>query len=872
MGDLTANANIRGRAIDLALAWSDPSTSARSLRVARRRRGYPTDLDDGLLVLDLADLFVSSDLADLFVSGDVPWARIDRTRFLVVNTPAEGGLLQAEIAEYYTAASGASPSRVIARAYDDTTGQLEPVNAATLSVPFDRQEVQRTVATLLSSAPLDISFVTSVVTAASSQEAGVPICAVRFTETLNPDTGERDRTITISDRGLPARAAQGRDAGDAGGLVPGVAYYYLAVEDLGKKRPRTWTASAVVTGRHGFAEKLYQLLPAIHRYYDDPAGGKQGSFQLRRFLEIFGPGLDQARSLGEALSTRHDLFEVQADHLTYLAHWIGWEPDRTLPTQRQRNDVLFAPEVYATVGTVPNIRALVNRATGWDCRVKEFVKNVFLTNAVEPIHLWEIWEATGPIDGFGPTTPVKPEAVTHAVSDSIDARPAIVADHAGGAPWLFWHSDRPVSASSTPGRHLWMMRADGTGPAQPVKPKIAGEIAGEWPTAIAEDNTIRLFWSSNRGGRRGLSTLTLTGGIPGEPIEITNHPAGDDQYPAAVREAGGRIWLFWQSSRRGPTDIWAMTLEPGADARTKWSAPQRIATGRPRAGTPSAVFDHEKKLHLFWSDDSGDRSRILHSIHDGATWSDPPVDISSGPTPSAVPYFRDEAPAVVLLNDSLWAFWHSDRDGIARLWASQETGSSWGAPFPVTTGRSTEKDPAPLITATGTLRLFFRTQRGGEVFRSRTVDFTDLGAIKQGQSEDRWHYTYSTTITSSSFYARDVVGLYLMPDEVNTLAAHESEVTRVKALVEPFRPAPVQQFVWVLEPQVVTESLYSPVDIGESYTDVYALVDHLGDIDETCSVALPGWSVLRTNTPGDVSADPGDLTTLRRRVFFTGFT
>jgi hypothetical protein len=147
----------------------------------------------------------------------------------------------------------------------------------------------------------------------------------------------------------------------------------------------------------------------------------------------------------------------------------------------------------------------------------------------------------------------------------------------------------------------------------------------------------------------------------------------------------------------------------------------------------------------------------------------------------------------------------------------------------------------------------------------------DLGAIRRGHADDRWHYTYSTTITPTSFYARDVVGLYLTPSDVNTVAAHQSEVDRVRALVEPFRPVPVQ-FVWFIEPPVVTEMLYTPVDLRESYTDAYPTVESLGAVGESYAVELQGWSVIRTNTPGHVSANPADTTTLQRRVFFTGLT
>ena len=53
-------------------------------------------------------------------------------------------------------------------------------------------------------------------------------------------------------------------------------------------------------------------------------------------------------------------------------------PDLTQPEPLQRNDIFFAPEIFASVGTIPTLRALVNRMSGWPCQVKEFVDNVFL--------------------------------------------------------------------------------------------------------------------------------------------------------------------------------------------------------------------------------------------------------------------------------------------------------------------------------------------------------------------------------------------------------------------------------------------------------------------------------------------------------------
>lgn len=898
MPELVATADARGHAIDLSAAWSAPGTQPRDLRVVRRRRGYPISPDDGIALLDLADLFAAP---------IAPWDHIDRTRFLLLNPRAEGGILQAELSQYFAAAGDPHASRVAVRIYDAAKDQLQTslidavtrvtgavssgsiaiftgvgmgagtlagtlavtgdsvswtAQGATVTAPFLRQETQRTSSSVSSEgapgAALHVSFVTTL--------GGQVLRTIGLTEQIDPDSGDVQRIIAIHDREPPRRSAQGLDPG----LDPGVTYYYVAfAAAMGP-----WSAAAMATGRHGFAEKLYALLPGAHRYYDDPASAsapgvpQSGSFQLRRLLEALGPGLDQVRSLAEGLRTLQDVFDTRADILPYLARWIGWELDRTLSTERQRTDLLFAPEVFATVGSLPNIQALVHRSTGWGCQVKEFANNVFLTNAAEQIRLWEIWQApdVSAIFTSPPDANPAPLRVTQALGDSIDARPAIVAENAGKPTWLFWHARRPTSAR----RQIWMMPLDDPGAARPVMQGAPDDAPGlafsdEWPAAIADGTVIRLFWSSDRMGSPGIWTRTLENGVPGQASRLTDHPAGD-HHPAVVKDAKGTIWLFWESRRRGPSDIWAMTLASGT---TSFSAPQRITGGDFHDRMPSAVLDRVGHLRLFWTRDAGDRTRIFQSIFDGASWHTP-ADVSSPIRRLAfgvAPRFRDEAPAAVVLDKEVWLFFGSNRDGRWRIWASGDTGAGFRTSVRVNTPASDEKEPAPFADGSGALRLFFRTQRSGEAFRSRTVDLGNLGAIQRGKVEDGWHYTYSVDRSDTSFYARDTVGLYITPDDNVNRGPYQDEADRVRTLVEPFRPLPVN-FVWFVEPTRTVESLYGQVDLAEGYTDVYPIVEHLGDIDESTSVALPGVTILHANVLAEVSANPADLATLRRRTFF----
>jgi len=424
MGELLANPSMQGNRIDLSLSWTDPVAQSRSLRLVRRRYGYPTGPSDGLVLLDLADAFQS---------GDVPWFRIDRQRFLIINTPAESGLLQAEIALYF-GETGDQPLRAVITIYDFATNlsqvyeipnvvqvattqgsnasfaavttivisapaggtaviseqasngitpdrfEWTALGGTTIAASFVRQEIQSTTATVRMSGPWDLSFVTSIVLGGPAGD--VTIRSVDFTESQNPDTGVLERSMAIVDLEPSTRNATGFEAG----LEPEVTYYYAAFEDVGGgfAAGPLRTASALATRGYGFAETLYALLPGVHRYYDDPAGGQQGTWALRRFLEVVGPSLDQARSYSESLRTLHDSYSVRADFLPHLAQWLGWPLNLTLPTSRQRTDIEVAPEVFTTVGTLPNVEALAKgtseayKKLGFDASSHELGRAVLL--------------------------------------------------------------------------------------------------------------------------------------------------------------------------------------------------------------------------------------------------------------------------------------------------------------------------------------------------------------------------------------------------------------------------------------------------------------------------------------------------------------
>lgn len=177
--------------------------------------------------------------------------------------------------------------------------------------------------------------------------------------------------------------------GRADGLVPGTTYYYeLTGAPAPSPAPR---ATATPTEVHGSGRSLYEALPAVYRRHDvvgGPAARPVGAVpeanpsngQLRRFVDLFGAALDHLRSRADGLRNLRDVDNIDARLLPHLASWLGWDPRQDQPIPIQRHEVKYAAHLYRITGTLPGCILWANRLTGWDTQVKEYWRNVFVTN------------------------------------------------------------------------------------------------------------------------------------------------------------------------------------------------------------------------------------------------------------------------------------------------------------------------------------------------------------------------------------------------------------------------------------------------------------------------------------------------------------
>jgi phage tail-like protein len=369
---------------------------------------------------------------------------------------------------------------------------------------------------------------------------GVKILRREFTFPTIEDIGTA-RQIH-DDATTPAGAAAGFSDG---GLKGNTVYYYAIVAyDQANNHSALATASALATTPYQTADELYRNLPALYQRFDtvvppldvpvpDEADKTKG--QLRRLIEMFGLQFDLLRSFAGGMRDFSDVERIDGALLPLLADWIGWQTDFTLPPAKQRNEIEYAPHFYRTTGIAANLRATLNRLTTWDAQVKEFVHNVFLTNAPEQLFIQE----TERRDKDWKEEPlVKPVTLDVAY----EGRPAVVRSN-DGRIWLFYHARQSVPQPGTKTAadhwHLWYKLYDQPGWLPARRLTFDGDL-NKYPAALqTRDGNLWVFRSSAEGkGSEHMARIKLqiiSAGRPAQPpqlrgtqAELFNFADGDE--------------------------------------------------------------------------------------------------------------------------------------------------------------------------------------------------------------------------------------------------------------------------------------------------------------------------------------------------------
>jgi hypothetical protein len=239
------------------------------------------------------------------------------------------------------------------------------------------------------------------------------------------------------------------------------------------------------------------------------------------------------------------------------------------------------------------------------------------------------------------------------VSTSLHSDGYPTAASAGGSAWVAWLTGQngrlDIAAREFSGDSWSSVYYVDPDEYWDVTPSLAVDGSGEPWLAWADFDEITYGYRIKLAGGSGFSTVSVAADGDGYDVD------------PGLTWADGRMWLTWQTWRRGGGDIMVKALD-GSVPETFLSADGTCDI------SPTAAADPSEALHIAWSEGSTDGSRILWTLG-GAGGFSAPVEVSSGD------FCR--APSLSRAGDALFLLWQED-DGPSRILARAWNGTGWG--------------------------------------------------------------------------------------------------------------------------------------------------------------------------------------------------
>ena len=111
---------------------------------------------------------------------------------------------------------------------------------------------------------------------------------------------------------------------------------------------------------------------------DEDGEVQQG--QLRRYLKIMGPVLDDMKGLVDAFPTMIDVDHTDSDFLPFMAELVGVKFNREIPIPQAREEIKGAVQWYKRKGTVVGSRIHGYKISRLQTDIVEFVYNIRTSN------------------------------------------------------------------------------------------------------------------------------------------------------------------------------------------------------------------------------------------------------------------------------------------------------------------------------------------------------------------------------------------------------------------------------------------------------------------------------------------------------------
>ncbi len=369
-----------------------------------------------------------------------------------------------------------------------------------------------------------------------------------------------------------------------------------------------------------------------------------------------------------------------------------------------------------------------------------------------------------------------------------------------------------------------------------------------------------------------------------------------------VGTAGGAAIIGIDGTVTRVDVIGGEVANPGVRAvHTGCSSSLELASGDASNREPVLVTDRNNQTWLIWSkllDSSNDTWELRYRIYDPAAqqWS-PETVLTS--LPAGMTRAADRTASAQALPTGLRVYFASDRNGGFGLWSLDVAfnGAISGLTS-ITDTPATEMNPVPINAGSETgsaTWVLFRSDanvslsQGGSANMPLSQRVPDSGAVRRfagtvsinprdtGRIETRrlfgdlLCYTPNrpdgSTPGDDELYTRGTVGLYVSRARQGSILSKQ-EALRLRELLQQFLPVNLRATIIVVAG--AGEEFVYPAGTGiqESYHDNFPFAEKLTPIVDASAAAMPSLLVIHSNTATDVSANPADLRTLRRRTFF----
>lgn len=252
-------------------------------------------------------------------------------------------------------------------------------------------------------------------------------------------------------------------------------------------------------------------------------------------------------------------------------------------------------------------------------------------------------------------------AVTVVDSDEYwDVQPALALD-AAGEPWLAWASFE----ESSYGYDIMIAHGAGFGT---VSTLVDGSGYDVDPSLSLAGGKLWLAWQTWRRGEGDIMVRTVDTTFP---EIILSGPAGSEDFsPVSAADGSGFVHVAWvRSDQQGDRIMWSRGNSAG------FSAPVAVTSAGCFSRSPSLAFAGGT-IRLVWQegDAAGTGTSIRCMTWDGGSWSAPETIFSTGMETVCLPV------AGTSPTGGLFTAWQQGRGSAARLWASTLTGSGWSTP------------------------------------------------------------------------------------------------------------------------------------------------------------------------------------------------